>query len=308
MKHRLEESAHSSIDLIELGPGEAIRLSELAIGKAPSFGRGRKRRREIVSASMRERLLDGCTQCRSIHWAEAGQDREIRQITDARVWLRARQAAALQFLLANAFTTPRFLIRPELLRRMEPAGALNRVRNAQYAVMNSLLQNARIERLIEQSALDGAAAYAPVQFLTDLRRGIWSDLATPARPTDQFRRNVQIVYLDTFDNRLNGGPAPDPAVRALLRGELRALRAQIGAAVAAATDRASRLHLEDSRDRIDEILDPRAMRPRAAPGGSGGAAAAIAGDDGSVVADRFDFRNDMFARVPETCWPDYVVQ
>ena len=221
---------------------------------------------------------------------------------------RARQAAALQFLLANAFTTPRFLIKPELLRRMEPAGALNRVRNAQYAVMNSLLQTARIERLIEQSALDGAAAYAPVQFLTDLRRGIWSDLATPARPTDQFRRNVQIVYLDTLDNRLNGGPVPDPAVRALLRGELRALRAQIGAAVAAATDRASRLHLEDARDRIDEILDPRAMRPRTAPGGRGGAAAAGAQDDRSIAGDRFDFANDVFARTPETCWPDYVVQ
>jgi uncharacterized protein DUF4953/uncharacterized protein DUF5117/uncharacterized protein DUF5118 len=222
---------------------------------------------------------------------------------------RARQAAALQFLLANAFTTPRFLIKPELLRRMEPAGALNRVRNAQYAVMNSLLQTQRIERLIEQSALDGAAAYAPVQFLTDLRRGIWSDLATPTRPTDQFRRNVQIVYLDTFDNRLNGGPVPDPAVRALLRGELRALRAQIGMAVAATTDRASRLHFEDARDRIDEILDPRAMRPRTAAGGRGGAAAvSIAGDDGSAAPDRFDFRNDMFARVPDTCWPDYVVQ
>ena len=64
---------------------------------------------------------------------------------------------------------------------MEPAGALNRVRNAQTAVMNSLLQMARIERLIEQAALDGPAAYAPVQFLTDLRRGIWSELATPAR-------------------------------------------------------------------------------------------------------------------------------
>jgi hypothetical protein len=220
---------------------------------------------------------------------------------------RARQAAALQFLLANAFTTPRFLIRPELLRRMEPAGALNRVRNAQYAVMNSLLQTARIERLIEQSALDGTAAYAPVQFLTDLRRGIWSDLASPARATDPFRRNVQTVYLDTFDNRLNGGAAPDPAVRGLLRGELRALRAQIVAAVAATTDRASRLHLEDARDRIDEILDPRAMRARVAPGGRGGAPGIAAGD-GLIADDRFDFDNDMFSRVPETCWPDYAIQ
>ncbi|HEY5617183.1 MAG TPA: zinc-dependent metalloprotease, partial [Vicinamibacterales bacterium] len=220
---------------------------------------------------------------------------------------RARQAEALKFLLANAFATPSFLIKPELLRRMEPAGALNRVRNAQNAVMNSLMQTARLERLIEQAALDGTAAYAPVQFLTDLRRGVWSGLATPARAIDAIRRNVQTVYLDTFDNRLNGGAAPDPAVRGLLRGELRTLRAQIAAAAPSATDRASRLHLEDARDRIDEILDPRAMRPRAAAGGRGGAAAP-AGDDGSIAEGRFDFRNDMFLSVPEICWPDYVVQ
>ena len=111
---------------------------------------------------------------------------------------RARQAAALQFLLANAFTTPRFLIRPELLRRMEPAGALNRVRTAQYAVMNSLLQTARIERLIEQSALDGAAAYAPVQFLTDLASGHLErpgdacapDRPVPAQRADRLSRHV----------------------------------------------------------------------------------------------------------------------
>jgi hypothetical protein len=219
---------------------------------------------------------------------------------------RARQADAVQFLLANAFATPSFLVKPDLLRRMEPTGALTRVRNAQNSVMNSLLQTARIERLIEQATLDGAAAYAPVQFLTDLRRGIWSALATPARPIDAFRRNVHIVYLDTFDNRLNGGPAPDPAVRALLRGELRTLRAQIGTAIPSVTDRASRLHLEDARDLIDEILDPRAMRQRAAAGGRGGAAAP-AGDAG-IAGGRFDYANDMLMRIPETCWPDYLVQ
>ncbi|MGH9256761.1 MAG: zinc-dependent metalloprotease, partial [Vicinamibacterales bacterium] len=220
---------------------------------------------------------------------------------------RARQVEAVQFLLAHAFATPSFLIKPDLLRRMEPTGALTRVRNAQNSVMNALLQTARLERLIEQAALDGDAAYAPGQFLTDLRRGIWSALATPARPIDPFRRNVQIVYLDTVDNRLHGGPAPDPAVRALLRGELRTLRAQIVAATSAVTDRASRLHLEDARDRIDEMLDPRAMRPPAAAGGRGGAAAP-AGDDGSTVGGRFDYDNDMLMMVPETCWPDYVVR
>ncbi|MGH2400240.1 MAG: hypothetical protein ACRDF6_10380, partial [bacterium] len=118
--------------------------------------------------------------------------------------------------------------------------------------------------------------------------------------------NTQRVYLDTIDNRLNGGAAPDPAVRALLRGELRALRAQLGSAIPAVTDRASRLHLEDARDTIDEILDPRAMRQRPA-GGRGGIAGATASDDGSLAGGRFDYINDPFMRTPDTCWPDYVV-
>ena len=157
-------------------------------------------------------------------------------------------------------------------------------------------------------ALDGAVAYTPLQFLTDLRRGIWSGVATPARPIDQFRRNVQIVYLDIFDNRLNGGPALDSAVRGLLRGELRALRAQVVAALPSAADRSSRLHLEEVRDRIDEILDPRAMRPRTPAAAGRGGAAAMAGSDYAMTVDGVDFGDDMFLRVPETCWPDYVIR
>jgi hypothetical protein len=85
------------------------------------------------------------------------------------------------------------------------------------------------------------------------------------------------------------------------------LRVQIVAATSSVTDRASRLHLEDARDRIGEILDPRAMRLPAAAGGRGGAAAP-AGDDGSMVGGRFDYDNDMLMAVPETCWPDYVAR
>jgi hypothetical protein len=220
---------------------------------------------------------------------------------------RERQAEAVKFLLANAFMPPAFLIRPELLRRIEPNGTTTRLRNAHNSVMNALLQTARLERLIEQSAIDGAAAYAPLQFLTDLRRGVWSELTAPARPIDVFRRNTQRVYLETMDNRLNGGAPPDAAVRALLRGELRALRAQLVATIPQVVDRASRLHLEDSRDQIDEILDPRAMRLRPAPG-RGGAPGAAATPGDALARGGFDYENDVFLKVPDTCWPDYVVQ
>jgi hypothetical protein len=222
---------------------------------------------------------------------------------------RAKQSEAVKFLLDNAFHTPQFMIKPEILRLVSATGGMNRVRTAQNSVMNSLLQTGRIERLIEQTASEGAAAYSPVQFLTDVRTGIWSELTAASRPIDPYRRNTQRVYLDTIDNRLNGGAEPSGEVRALLKGELRTLRTQIVAAIPAATDRATRLHLEDSRDAIDEILDPRAMRTR------GTAAAAPAGGRGFSGPTRildssapFDYENDPFLQRPVVCWPDYVIQ
>ena len=216
---------------------------------------------------------------------------------------RARQIEAVRFLLNNAFIPPMFLVQPDLLRRMEPAGAINRIRNAQSSVMNSLLQPDRLTRLVEQGAVDGSGVYTAPQLLVDLRRGIWSELATPSRPIDQFRRNVQRIYLDALDARLNNA-APPPEIRALLRGELRSARADIIRALPAVTDRQSRLHLEDARDQIDEILDPRAMRDSGGGGGRGGITILGASPASSW---KYDWNNDPFLKTAEICWPDYTI-
>src|SRR5687768_11236636 len=217
---------------------------------------------------------------------------------------RLKQQEATRFLLTNAFIPPMFLVKPELLRRMEPAGVINRVRNAQSSVMNSLLQNDRISRLVEQGTVDGTGVYTAPQFLADLRRGVWGELATPARPIDQFRRNVQRIYLDALDARLNNA-GPPPEVRALLRGELRSTRADIVRALPAVTDRQSRLHLEDARDQIDEILDPRAMRDSG--GGGGGRGGIIILGTSPASSWKYDWNNDPFLKSAEICWPDYTV-
>jgi hypothetical protein len=226
---------------------------------------------------------------------------------------KVRQAAAVQFLLENAFKTPAYLVRPDLLRRIEPSGIVSRLRTAQNSLMNSLLQNARLDRLAEQAALD-PTAYSPLQLLTDLRGGIWRDLATPAAPIDLYRRNVQRVYLDTIDNRLNGAAAPSDEVRALLRGELRAVDQQVALALPGVTDVATRRHLQDVRESISASLDPRAMRTR------GGVAAARLGGAGSgtvegapigttlATSGRYDYDHDPFLTATTDCWPDLMVR
>jgi hypothetical protein len=226
---------------------------------------------------------------------------------------KVRQAAAVQFLLANAFQKPSWLLKPDVLRRIQATGAVNRIRTAQTSVLNSLMQPARMDRLVEQAAVDGGDAYTPLQFLGDLRKGIWSELGTPAVPIDVFRRNTQRAYLDTFDNRINESTATSDEVRALLKGELKTLDAQIKTAMVGVTDVATRRHLDDARGQIADILDSHAMRtpPPAGAAGRGGRGGFTS--DGQVVLDstsggKFDFDHDPFLLPPTGCWLDRIIK
>ncbi|TAK18023.1 MAG: DUF5117 domain-containing protein [Acidobacteria bacterium] len=187
-----------------------------------------------------------------------------------------RQAAALKFLLENAFTTPTFMIRPEILRRIQPTGIVARVQQLQSGIMGQLLQAARLDRMAEQATLDGALAYSPLQFLTDLRAGVWSELAKPGTAVNIYRRNLQRAYLENMDSRINT-PGSSEEVRSLARGEVKALDRQLAAALPAATDEFTKRHLQDCRDAIAAMLDPLVPRPAAA-----GAAGAGRGGRGGI--------------------------
>ena len=196
----------------------------------------------------------------------------------------ARQREAVNFLNGHAFTTPTFIVKPDILRRIEPVGVLERIRTSQQQVLATLLADARIARLVEQETIDGAAAYRSVDFLADVRRGVWGELtATPIR-VDPYRRNLQRAYLDVMGEKINGRQPSASEARALARSELRAVDA--AAARAVTSDRATRAHLQDVRDRIARILDPRFAPTQPVP-----QVLAL-----PVPADR------------EGCWHDYAIR
>src|SRR5215217_5641883 len=176
---------------------------------------------------------------------------------------KERQAAAVRFLNDNAFATPAWAVKPEILRRIEPSGALARVNLAQERILNSLLSNARFDRLVEQEAIDGMAAYKPADFMADLRKGIWSEIEGGPVRIDVYRRNLQNSYIDLLSTKLNGRPAVTDDYRALIKAELRDLSAAIAAATPRALDRQTRAHLADARDQIAKALDPRFAAPAA---------------------------------------------
>jgi hypothetical protein len=206
---------------------------------------------------------------------------------------RERQAAAVKFLNENSFQTPTWAINPEILRRIEPVGVLDRVRTGQMRVLNSLLSTPRISRLVEQEALDGAAAYRPLDFLADVRKGIWSEIynGTPVK-MDAYRRNLQRAYVEALADRVNGRTAAVDDVRAFFRGELKTLDADLRTALVRAGDRATRLHIDDVRTQIERALDHTVVEP-----GPTAARTTLAEDE------TFDVSVD-----PVSCWVDYAIR
>src|SRR5690606_31811042 len=187
---------------------------------------------------------------------------------------KARQREAVRFLNANAFRTPDYLIEPEILRRVEAEGAITRIRDAQARVLGMLLNEPRMNRLIEYEALARRSedAYTLADLLADLRDGVWTELSAGSVRVDVYRRNLQRAYIDAVERLLAppaparpAGPAnqqaqqasrPNSDVRPALRGELVELERRVRAAIGRAADAMTRLHLEDVRREIQRLLDP----------------------------------------------------
>ncbi len=206
---------------------------------------------------------------------------------------RERQAGAVRFLNENAFATPDWAIKPEILRRIEPIGVLDRVRAGQQRVLNSLLSTARIGRLVEQETLDGALAYRPLDFLADVRKGVWREVYDGTTShIDAYRRNLQRAYVETLATRINGAQAANNDARAFFRGELKTLDSDLQTALNRTTDRATRLHIEDVKSQIARALDPSVQE-------SAAAARATTDFDDSLFDPSID---------PDLCWIDYAIR
>ena len=188
-----------------------------------------------------------------------------------------RQKEALQFLLDNAYTTPTWLLDDNILRKIEASGSLNRVGSAQARSLASVVSNERFERMLEQEALAKSKSdvYALGDMLTDLRHGLWKEIETGAS-IDAFRRRLQRTYLEAMASKINppaaaggagagagGGrgagaaPVSTADFRPILKSEMRALDADLATAIAKTSDRMSKAHLEDARDQIRKMLDPK---------------------------------------------------
>ncbi|MFM9910834.1 MAG: zinc-dependent metalloprotease [Chitinophagaceae bacterium] len=184
---------------------------------------------------------------------------------------KVQQKEAMAFLQKQLFETPTWLLDKSILERVTSPTS-DRVSQLQDQFLGGLFNTARLQRLVSSANRD-ANAYQLDEFMQDLKKGIWSELPT-RKPIDNYRRNLQKSFVERLGTivsppatpsigggiTINFGPAIDPKKSDILsvsKGTLRALKAEIAAAIPLYTDRMSKMHLQDLNERIEKILNPR---------------------------------------------------
>jgi hypothetical protein len=175
----------------------------------------------------------------------------------------------MQFLQAQLFKTPKWII-DNNISDFTGSNKLTIIGNVQSNVLGRLLSNTTFNKLFRFEAESGKA-YTANEMVTDLRKGIWSELSSH-QPIDIYRRSLQKTFVESLSKIINPDPATGlpisfgaaPATNnkttdaiSIAKAQLRVLAAEIRAALPAYKDASSRAHLLDVLDRIQETLNPK---------------------------------------------------
>ena len=180
------------------------------------------------------------------------------------------QKEALKFVINELFKTPTWMFDKNIFSKTEFSGSVERVRALQSKTLNNILDPGRMARMIENETSNGSLAYSLIGMMSDLRKGVWSEIYSK-KSIDTYRRNLQRVYLDRLDYLLNkaknqkgknsgyykssGININQSDVKSVARGELKRLKRDVKNA-SQRGNTLTRYHLQDVIDRIDSILDP----------------------------------------------------
>ena len=186
---------------------------------------------------------------------------------------KKHQRNCMQFLQEELFATPTWMLDNDIFNKIEFAGVLDRMRRTQTGTLNRLLSFDRLARISENEALNGSDAYAMIEMMTALRKGIWSELYSNTA-IDIYRRNLQRAYIDRLAYLMTESQEPlsgsarrysnrtrvlvsQSDIRAVSRAQLVNLKNAISTSLTVTTDQNTRYHLQEAVVRIDAILDPK---------------------------------------------------
>ncbi|GGG90358.1 glutaminyl-tRNA synthetase [Polaribacter pacificus] len=168
---------------------------------------------------------------------------------------KERQISSVNYLIKQVFNTPTWLINKEIIARTEFSGVTNRIQGIQTRALGSLLNGSRMVRMIENETLNGSKAYTVVSMMSDIRKGVWSEIYAN-KSIDTYRRNLQRAHIARLGSLMKSDSGASD-VNAIIRGELERIKRDVKKATPAAANTLTKYHLNDIVEKIDVILDPK---------------------------------------------------
>jgi hypothetical protein len=167
---------------------------------------------------------------------------------------KAKQKRAMAFLQEQLFTTPYWLMDNKLYNNSTTDFTL--VARVQKGVLLQLISAQRIVNMLSQEHNYGDKAYSVNEMLTDLKKGIFSEL--PAhKAISIYRRDLQKVYVEALIAIINKPTTGmDNDGLSIVKAHAKSLAAQMKAA-SVGTNGVTRAHLTDLYERINNALKPK---------------------------------------------------
>ena len=167
---------------------------------------------------------------------------------------KAKQKDAINFLNQHVFDTPSWLIDTDILGRIEETGITERIRGLQDRTLAQLMNPDRLNRMIENAAVNNGSAYSINEMFDDLIASIYSEAGTDSS-VSLYRRNLQRTFIEGLERTLEmeSNRYEHTDMKAIARGKLKELKQMLSNAQS--NDDISRYHYDDLVDRIEEIFE-----------------------------------------------------
>lgn len=168
---------------------------------------------------------------------------------------KERQINSMNYLVKQVFETPNWLIEKDIIARTEFSGVTDRIQGIQTRALGGLLNGARMVRMIENETLNGSKAYTVVSMMSDIRKGVWSEIYSN-KAIDTYRRNLQRAHIARLGSLMKSDSGASD-VKSIVRGELERIKGDVKKAIPSAANTLTRYHLKDIVEKIDAVLDPK---------------------------------------------------
>jgi hypothetical protein len=191
-----------------------------------------------------------------------------------------RQREILSFLIEN-LRNARVFLQPEIVNRIMPANAIKPVMDSQTRILDAMLAGGVYKQMMDATILEPQKAYQLSEYLNDMKDGLFAEFQEDQPLVDTIMRAAQRQFLTTLKQLLAAYETkPDPMLMQMMvvfggsaelaeyllssgqgtdfrnaaRMVLRDLQGDLTAAQARVSDMATKSHLDDLLQEVEQIL------------------------------------------------------